>query len=64
MATSKKMLLISILGNRTQIVAEGIVQILQKKKAELKKQTQWKKYEFDIRNEQAYKAHPIRKKKS
>ena len=63
MANDKKMLLIAIKGTRTQIVAEGVAPILQIKKTALKKEIQWKGYTWDIRNPDAYKAMPIRKKK-
>lgn len=59
----KKMYLTAIFGNHTRIVAEGIASLMQKKKKEFKGQQQWKGWTFDIRNPEAYKACPIRKKK-
>lgn len=55
----KKLYLTGIYGGKAKVIKEGIRSFLVAEMAKLKKQPQYKNYEFQIRNPDAFKSWPI-----
>ncbi len=53
--TNTTFLLVAILGKQTQIVKEGAIGLIQDTKSKLSKESQWKKYKFQVRTPEGYK---------
>ncbi len=50
MKNQETFLLVSIFGTSTRIVKEGPIGIIQAEKKKLSKETQWKKFTFQVRS--------------
>ncbi len=53
--TDQTFLLVSILGTRTNIEAQGNIGLVQSTKKRLSKEPQWKKFKFQVRTPEGYK---------
>lgn len=56
---NEKFLLVSVFGSITKIVKEGHIAIIQAEKSKLKKLPQWRKFIFQVRTPEGYKAVKI-----
>ncbi len=59
MTLTKTYLLVAVLGTQTQIVKQGVIQLVQSEKTKLQKEVQWKRYTFQVRTPGGYKAIKI-----
>ncbi len=59
MTKTETFLLVSVFGTQTKIVKEGPIQLIQAEKKKLSKEPQWRKFSFQIRTPEGYKAVKI-----